>query len=153
MTFHPNIYWWVLMAAGVVTGDIWQCVNQSTITGGGQPTSTARGTVGGHRPCIPSSYSPSTCLPLNYHLFSDLGGCRSSKQREICAYDRVVFTQTLFFPLWYSQSGTTLHHLHPSSSQGQLWLTDFSWIHNVTRPWTSSFFKITEPTKQQSHYA
>lgn len=139
------------MAAGVVTGDIWQRVNQSIITGGGQPTSTARGTVGGQRPCIPSSYSLSTSCLL-YHLFSDLGGCWSSKQREIWAYDRVVFTSPSFFLLWYSQSGITLHHLHPSSSQGHLWLTDFSWLYNVMRPSTSisSFFRITEPTKQQS---
>lgn len=82
------------MAAGVVTGDIWQRVNQSTITGGAQPTSPARGTVGGQTPCIPSSHSLLTSC-LRRRLFSDLGGCWASKQREIWAYDRVVFIQTL----------------------------------------------------------
>lgn len=60
----------ILMAAGVVTGDIWQPVNHTTITG-------ERGICGGGGQRPPAPHTFSQLLPLNYH-HSDLGVYRSS---------------------------------------------------------------------------
>lgn len=60
----------ILMAAGVVTGDIWQPVNHTTITG-------ERGICGGGGQRPPAPHPFSQLLPLNYH-HSDLGVYKSS---------------------------------------------------------------------------
>lgn len=93
-------------------------------------------------------FLPLNFMPLNYNLLADLWGCWSSERRDIWASDRVVFTQKLLhlFPAAAGEGGVVSHR---RGSQGHLWLTDFSWLYNVTRPWTSisSFFQTIDPTK------
>lgn len=118
------------MAAGVVTGDIWQRVNHTTITG-------VRDSWwgGGHAAQL---------LPLNYHHLSDLRARWSSKQSqkfEPVTGEFLPRHLLIFFPHWHCRSCIISHHLL-HNSQGHFWLTNYPWLYNVMRPWTniSCFF-------------
>lgn len=114
----------ILMAVGVVTGDIWQPVNHTTITG-------EEGRRGGKHLMSPAFFYLAQLLPFNYHQPSDLGVCGSSMRSQQWASDRRLFTSntssSLLLPYCLSHqrggaqghrcltSCARLHHTFPTN--------------------------------------